>query len=187
MFVMPAEFRDLLRQTADELGLDVVLYRGPLVPLERWDRHDETLAAASRVYLAAAPASFEAARPDSLRPGELGWVQVDVPRVEKRDLIGVQVAAKSDWFDAARRETKESSVALRLFDRVWARWKKHFTFPVSARNVKTGGEAVYPSIGYSAGAATWSQQGGAWRQESVANIAFSIPRDHEQGTRRKER
>lgn len=187
LFVMPAEFGDLLHRTADELGLDVILYRGPSTPFERWDGRDDSLTAATRVYLAGAPAAFEAARPGSFRPGELGWVQLDVPRVENRDLFGIELAAKSDWFDAAQHQIKESPVALKLFDRLWRKWKKVFTLGASARDVNTGAEALYASIGFSAGAATWSQQGGALRQEGVANIAFSIPQPGEQGARRRER
>jgi len=179
LFVMPGEFSELLRHAADELGLDVILYRGPSARLERWDGRGETLATAGRVYVAAAPAAFEAEDPARLRPGELGWVQLDVPRVENRDLIGTQVAAKSDWFDAAQRKIIEAPAALKLFDGLWRKWKKQFTFGVSARNVKHGGESLYPSIGFSAGAAQWAKQGGGLRQQGVDNIVFEIPNEQD--------
>jgi hypothetical protein len=186
LFVMPAEFCDLLRRTKDEFGLDVILYRGPSTPFERWDGRDETLTAATRVYLATAPAALEGAHPDSFRPGELGWVQLGVPRVENRDLFGVELAAKSDWFDGARQVIRESPVALKLFDRLLRKWKKQFAFGASATNVKHGGEAIYPSIGYSPGAAAWHREGGALRQTAVANIAYGIPSPDTRGLPRRE-
>jgi len=112
-------------------------------------------------------------------------VQLDVPRVESRDLFGSQMAARSDWFDAACRQTRENPVALKLFDRLWAVWRKRFTFPVLARNVKDGGEGLQKSIGYSPGAAAWVGQGGSLRQDGVANIVFGIPESKASGPRSK--
>jgi hypothetical protein len=69
----------------------------------------------------------------------------------------------------------ESPVSLRLFDRFWRRWKKHFKFGVWDKNTQTGDEALYSDIGYSAGAADWFRRGGRLRQWGVANAEFRIP------------
>jgi hypothetical protein len=177
VFVTSSEFAEWLRDAAEHLGLLVVLYRGPNGPLEHWDGHPETLAGSRRVYIAAHSINLAGVSSDNLKPGQLGWVQLDVPRSDGPCLLAAQIAARSDWFDAKEQKSMESSAALLLFDRFWSHWKRRFTFPVWARNRTTGAEAPYQSIGYSRGAAEWCRCGGELRQEGVGNIDFKIPED----------
>jgi hypothetical protein len=174
IFVMPAEFADWMVDVADQLHATVVLYRAPNAPLERWDGRREALEGASRVYLAQGPVDIGSIRADKLAVGLLGWVQLDVPRVEGRCLLISQVGTKSDWFDAKQRKVMDNPAALRLFNRFWSKWKKHLMFPVWAKNRESGAEAPYRDIGYSKKAAEWFERGGQLRQEGVDNIDFVI-------------
>lgn len=143
--------------------------------MEYWDGGEEMLIAARRIYVMPNCPDLTTTRADDLKLGQLGWVQLDVPRVDGSCLQAVQIAAKSDWFDAVEQRVLESSTSLKLFDKFWGIWKKHFAYPVWARNAITGAEAPYGTIGYSVGAADWYQRGGKLRQDGVRNIEFRIP------------
>ncbi len=173
-FLTLSEFANWLVAVVDQMPVAVVLYRGPDAPLEPWDCRRDALAGVTRVYLAQGPVDFSGIQADQISTGSLGWVQLDVPRLKGRCLFASQIATKSDWFDAKRQKVMKNPAALRLFDRFWSIWKKHFMFPVWARNRKTGAEAAYRFIGYSKAAADWFQQGGELCQEGVNNIEFTI-------------
>ena len=175
LFVTAHELAVWLSEAVDALGFKVVLYLNPKVPLVSWNGQEETLVAARRAYMSTDAFDLGSIRSDDLRPGELGWLQIDVPRGDEHSMLACQVAAKSDWFDKQDQVMKDNPTSLRIFERVWALWRSRVTFPVVARNRKTGAAAPYRSIGYSAGAAEWVRKGGALRQEGVDNIQFELP------------
>ena len=159
VFLTSSELAGWLRETVGQLAVGVALDRGRGLPLEYWDDSEATLAASRRVYVTPNAPDLAAMQSDDLKLGQLGWVQLDVPRVDGACLRAVQIAAKSDWFDAGEQKVLKSPTALKLFDKLWARWKKHVAHPVWARNVVTGTEMAYRTIGYSVGAADWYRRG----------------------------
>ncbi len=175
VFVTPSEFAGWLLQTSQHLDLKVALDRFAGLPRELWDGRAETLYGVRRAYVMKGSADFLATGAEEVKPGKFGWLVLDVPRIDGATLLVIQIAAKSAWFDATLRRVLDAPEALQLFNRFWRQWKKHFTFPVCARNRKTGAEARYRGIGYSAGAAAWCQEGGELRQEGVDNVEFMIP------------
>lgn len=175
VFVTMPELVRWLNEAAKAIAGSVVLYRGSQSPLERWDGREDTMKSARRAYVVTGEPDLNGAPSDSIVPGRLGWLQLDVPRSEGSALFAIQIAARSDWLDEATNTIKDNPGVLKLFDRFWTRWKRHFASPVLVRNRMTGEEAPYPSIAYSEGAAAWFRQGGELRQQGVANIEFKIP------------
>ncbi|MCZ7586784.1 MAG: hypothetical protein M5R36_27515 [Deltaproteobacteria bacterium] len=99
-------------------------------------------------------------RADHLEPGKNGWVQLDVPRTDGQCLLACQPSTKSDWWDAKEQKVIDNPAAIKLFEKFWRKWKKHFTYPTIVKNTKIGASALYRDIGYSQGAAEWYRNGG---------------------------
>ncbi|WP_404366235.1 hypothetical protein ACIHQR_36725 [Corallococcus coralloides] len=173
-FMLPDEFLDLLVELRTSMKLIVVLQRAGNLR-ETWDGNRGTFNDTPRVFLADAE-NFDA---DSLTsesaPVRLGWVVVDVPGVEDDRLFVVQIGARSDWFDKTAGMVRENKHALKWFDRVWRRFAQRLRFPTLVRNIVTGVEASYSSVGYSAGAVDWFRSARRLRQRGVENIEFLIP------------
>lgn len=172
-FILPDEFVDLVGDVKAAVKLEVVL-QPRHEPRKVWDGGRASALGASRVLLADASAIDENALTEDNSPGRLGWIILDVPAIDGDKLFAIQIAARSDWFDRDSGVASDSKKALRRFDKVWRLIVPRLSFPVTARNVITKAEASYPSIGYSAGAASWVARGGKLRQRGVENIEFSI-------------
>lgn len=99
----------------------------------------------------------------------------DVPQVEGDRLFAIQIGARGDWFDKATGAVVQSKDAVKRFDRIWKIVARRLNFPTLARNIVTGTEVSYRSIGYSAGAAEWVRGGGRLSQRGVENIEFLLP------------
>jgi hypothetical protein len=171
---LPDEFLHLLNELQTALGMHVVLQRGRGLR-EEWDGDRRGVFAATRIFLADAGVVDAEVLADETSPARLGWVVSDVPRIVDDRLFAIQIAARSDWFDKAAGAVHENKEALKRFDKVWKLTATRLRFPVVARNVVSGAEASYPSIGYTEGAAAWSRRGGKLRQQGVENIELLVP------------
>jgi len=107
-----------------------------------------------------------------LRPGEMGWIRLEVPRTKGSDLLLSSIAAKSDWSDNTLGIARENPECLELFARFWPRLRKHLPHPVMV--VEASGAASRSGIRASDGAKTWAERGGGLKQEGVANIHFRL-------------
>ena len=187
-FMTPVEFEPLICEIARPRGLWIILERigFGIRREERLQRERLVLAEppgtltmpdsapAERLYLTTDQPELERLDPDRLRPGEWGWVQVDVPAVEGRTLLLADVAAKSDWYDPDERQVYENPASLALFRRIVAPIRRQLKRPVWARNVVYGGASyACGDLGYSDGAAHWEVSGGELKQRAVENVRFS--------------
>jgi hypothetical protein len=175
IFVMPAEFVEWVRELVTSGAEHVVL--DPYSPgkLEHWDGSTESLLASDRAIFTGDLANLDGITSSNYIPGLLGWVTVDVPRIQGSTLFCVQFGARSDWYDSDRREVIEKRDAMKRFDRIWRKWKRHVRSPMRARDRLTGAERTYNDLAYSAGAEEWVRQGGNLRQEGTANTEFLLP------------
>jgi len=174
-FILPDELCDLLTELRASLGLSIVLQH-KREPHELWDGRRDRVLTATRVFLAEATTVNAGALADPDSPARLGWVMVDVPRVDGGQLFSIQAATRGDWFEKTTGAVHENKDALKRFDKVWKDgFASRLGFPMVARNVISGAEAAYSSIGYSAGAAEWWRGGGRLRQRGVDNLEFIIP------------
>ena len=182
VFLTFPEFAEWLRETTRELDYEAIVLRfqrSPTkwgyLPLERWDGRDESLAGNPQVYLTASGLPDLATIPPAgLIPGKLGWMQLAVPQVENGCLCMIQPGVKSDWYESETRRILENPTAIKVFERFWRKWKKHFTMGMIVRDRVTGAEGRY-SVGYSAGTAEWFQSGGCLRESGGGNNEYIIP------------
>jgi hypothetical protein len=175
IFLMPAEFVEWVRELVTSGAEHVVL--DPYSPgkLEHWDGSTESLLASDRAIFTGDLANLEGVTSSNYIPGLLGWVVVDVPRIQGSSLFSVQFAARSDWYDSDRREVLEKRDAMKRFDRIWRKWKPRVRSPMRVRNRVTGTEGTTSGVGYSVGAEEWVRRGGVLRQEGVMNQEFLLP------------
>jgi hypothetical protein len=175
IFVMPAEFVEWLRELVTSGAEHVVLERYFPDRLDHWDGSAESLLASNRAIFTGDLANLEEISTSKYIPGLLGWVLVDIPRIQGSSLFCVQFAAKSDWYDRDRRQVMEKRDAMKRFDRIWRKWKPRVRSPMRARDRVTGAEHTYKDLAYSAGAEEWVRQGGNLRQAGVINVEFLLP------------
>jgi hypothetical protein len=175
IFIMPAEFVEWVRELTTSLHEHVVLQTDFQKALKHWGGTAESLLAADRIHFTGDLANLEGLRSSDIIPGLLGWVQLDVPRIQGSCLFLVMLAGKSDWYDRNLRQVLEKRDALKRYDRIWRRWKPRVFTPMLVRDIPTGVGRLYSSVGYSAGAAEWVRQGGILRQEGVANNEYLLP------------
>jgi hypothetical protein len=173
-FVMPDEFAGIVDDCRISLGLILVVENESGVR-ELWDGTRESLLRASRIFLADKATTSASGLSDPFNPARLGWVLVEVPRLEESRLFCIQIGARGDWFDKDAGVARDNKAALRRFDRVWKAVATRLRFPIRAKNVVTGAAASYSSFGFSAGAAEWWTRGGQLRQRGVENLDFMIP------------
>lgn len=171
IFVLPDEFFELLTDLAKSMNLLVVLQQGPSLR-EAWNGNRDALTGISRVFLADPHTVDDESLADESAPARLGWVMAEVPIVEGDKLFGIQVGARGDWFDKPAGVVHQNKEALKRFDRIWKKLARQFKFPMRARNVVTGAESTYASVGYSVGVAGWLRSGRRLRQRGVENIEF---------------
>lgn len=100
VFLTLEEFAEWLVPLARELNVAVAVRRGPHEPLQGWDGVAEALIGARWVFLAPSPVDLSRVRADSIVTGQLGWVQLDVPRTDGDRLFQCQFGTKSDWYDS---------------------------------------------------------------------------------------
>ncbi len=177
-FMTTTEIELLVREISEKQGLMLILSRRSPAQLEIADQRrglkmvDGQLA--DQIFLSPIEPDLTAIDMASLRPGELGWVQIDVPRSVGNVLYSVQMGAKSDWFDEKEQRVAENPASLDLYSKVLPHFKKYLKSPCFARNVMEGGRCQeYPSIRYSKGAEDWERGGGELCQEGVENVRFS--------------
>jgi hypothetical protein len=175
IFVMPAEFVEWVRELTTSGAEHVVLRRYFHKGLDHWDGTTESLLASDRAMFTGDLANLEGITSSNYIPALLGWVIVDVPRIQGSTLFCVQLAARSDWYDRDRREVMEKRDAMKRFDRIWKKWKPRVRSPMRGRNRVTGAEGTTSGVGYSVGAEEWVRQGGNLRQEGTANVEFLLP------------
>jgi hypothetical protein len=175
IFVMPAEFVEWVRELVTSGAEHVVLQRYFHKALNHWDGSAESLLASDRAFFTGDLANLDGITSSNYIPGLLGWVTVDVPRIQGSSLFCVQFGARSDWYDEDRREVMEKRDAMKRFDRIWKKWKLLVRSPMRARYRVTGAEHTYKDLAYSAGAEEWVRQGGNLRQEGTANVEFLLP------------
>lgn len=173
-FILPSEFLDLLVELKMSSGSQVVLQYGRK-PREIWNGDEEAALAATLVFLAESTTVDAEALADPSSAARLGWVVTNVPQIKDKHLLMIQMGARSDWFDKAIGTVHENKAALKRFDRIWKVVARRLRFPLCARDLTTGAEASYPSVGYSAGAAEWFRSGGHLSQQGVANVEFLVP------------
>jgi hypothetical protein len=176
IFVMPAEFVEWVRELVTSGTEHVVLQRYFHKGLNHWDGSTESLLASDIAIFTGDLANLEGITSSNYIPGLLGWVTVDVPRIQGPSLFCVQLGARSDWYDRDRREVMEKRDAMKRFDRIWKKWKPRVRSPMRGRNRVNGAEGIVSGVGYSAGAEEWVRQGGNLRQEGVANAEFLLPK-----------
>jgi len=174
MFVTPQEFLDWIRDIQARIPGCAVFCCRHDCPMAAWQEADEEVSAASRLYVLEREPSHPDPTVESLNREGIGWVQIDVPRIQNDTLRLCQVGTKSDWWNRTRGVSEENRSSPRLFDKVWRILRAHLMFPVWATNVRTGASAEYKAIGYSEGAAAWHLKGGNLSQEGVANIRYEI-------------
>ena len=140
-FMRPGELAPLLGEVARKRGLSVVLVRlGPNRRLELAARPDSPLMADGRaaewLFLAAEQPDLARIDPAPLRPGEWGWMQVDLPSEEGNTLFLAEIAAKSDWYDADSGQILENPASLTLFRQLTPPLRKRLKRPVCAYNIR---------------------------------------------------
>jgi hypothetical protein len=175
IFVMPAEFVEWVRELVTSGAEHVVLERYFPERLDHWDGSAASLLASDKAIFTGDLANLEEISASDYIPGLLGWVTVDVPRVQGSSLFSVQFGARSDWYDENRREVMEKRDAMKRFDRIWKKWKPLVRSPMRVRNRVTGTEGTTSGVGYSVGAEEWVRRGGVLRQEGVMNQEFLLP------------
>lgn len=168
------EFTTWLSQAAERVPLHVVLARDGNRHFELWDGSERSMSSSHRVYLASERPDLGRLDVESFSPGQLGWVQVDVPREAGESLLLCQMAAKSDWFDSETSSVEDNQQAIRLFEKVWRQLKGSLAFPIWVRNVVTDAESPYRAIGCTDGAAKRFREGWQLRQEGAENLRFEI-------------
>jgi hypothetical protein len=174
IFVTLPEFGEWIRNLQDDLSGSVVLYHGSDRPVTIWQGGDEEVLSVSRLYFVENAPVHDQLTIERLNKGEVGWVQIDVPRVVDEALLLCQIAARSDWWDKQQSVTRENRSTLHLYDKVWRAIKPRLDFPVWATNICTGASSAYRTIGYSKGARDWHLKGGKLAQDGVANIKYEI-------------
>jgi hypothetical protein len=175
IFVMPAEFVEWVRELVTSGAEHVVLERYFPDRLDHWDGSAESLLASDNAIFTGDLANLEEISASDYIPGLLGWVTVDVPRIQGSTLFSVQFAARSDWYDSDRRQVMEKRDAMKRFDCIWKKWKSRVRSPMRVRNRVTGVEGTYKHLAYSAGAEEWVRRGGALRKEGVMNSEYLLP------------
>jgi hypothetical protein len=175
IFVMPEEFVEWVRELVTSEAEHVVLQRYFHKGLNHWDGSAESLLASDRAFFTGELANLEGITSSNYNPGLLGWVTVDVPRMQGSSLFSVQFTARSDWYDRDRREVMEKRDAMKRFDRIWKKWKPRVRSPMRARDRVTGAEGTYKHLAYSAGAAEWVRRGGVLRKEGIINTEYLLP------------
>ena len=172
--ILPDEFADVLREVRASLGWHVLLRDGEKARDVSVETLDDVLGA-TRIFLADPRTINVLAFDDDSVPARLGWVLLDVPRSSGDELFVVQIGVRDDWLDKATGTVMRNKDAFKRLDKVWKLMAHRLRFPTVAKNIVTGAEAAYSSIGYTPGAAEWALRGGRLRQEGVANIEFIIP------------
>lgn len=178
-FITTAELESLVREVANELGLTVILSRrDPQPKLEIADQSQGFKMAdgqlADQLFLSMAEPDLTTIDVANLRPGELGWVQLDAPREIGNTLYLVQMAAKSDWFNDKEQHLSENPAALALYAKFLPHLRRDLKSPCWGWNIKEDSEPQeYPNVRYTKGAKAWEQRGGELRQEGVKNVRFS--------------
>lgn len=176
-FMTPAEFSAILAEVCLKLGLVPILEgRGDLV--EIGTAPGNTVMSDGRVaywvYLSTETPYPSMLRPNDLRPGEWGWVQCDVPRVEGNALLMARVAAKSDWWDSERKQVLENPASIQLFGRIAPHFKKRLKRPVWVYDPRGGPAAPERDVWYSSGVEDWVRSGGELMQWGVAYNRYAI-------------
>lgn len=175
VFVTLQEISAWLNEGPNQKEWRTLLDFGADRPIEDWDGSESSLDAAHRIYIAPGSVNIGEAKPASLDLGQLGWIQMDIPKAIGNTLFGIQIACKTDYFNENTGMIVSNPMSRRIFDRFWRRWKRHFTFPMVCRNRITHAEGLYRSIGCSQGAQGWLRKGGILRQVGVKNIEFVLP------------
>jgi hypothetical protein len=175
VFITPDEFLSLMDELVRSVPAQAVILSGPGESRVVWQGSPEDVFGARRLHVAPAGPLGDNALSVDANTAELGWVSCDVPRFEGSALLGVQVAARSDWYNRVTKTVEENRHSLKWFGKVWKVFATHLQSPVRARNVVSGAEETYSSIYYSSGAARWYREGGHLRQDGVANVEFLIP------------
>jgi hypothetical protein len=177
-FMRPDEFSTLIDEVTRDLHLSVVSWRERAHVLEFARAPDWAVMSdgrvADRLFLASSQPDLAAIDSSDLRPGENGWVDCDVPRVEGNILFISQAAAKTDWFDAREARVRESNESVTLFQKFKPYLRRRLNYPVFAYNLRGGQAVMYRDIGYSEGAARWVEEGGELGQEGVLNVRFLL-------------
>lgn len=178
-FVHPSEFWRLFWDMVNAIGLYVIFARlGPTRSLQIVDMPDTTAMSDGSppdwIFLTVSRPEVTYIDANDLHPGEWGWVQIEVPRIEGSVLLLSTLAGKYEWYDPRRNQIKGNKNVVTVFDRVARFLKRRLMRPVWARNVIESKGQCYRQIWYSAGAADWIRKGGVLQQEGVANIVYSI-------------
>ena len=126
-----------------------------------------------RIFIAMNPPVSEQLRTATIVPAKYGWLQLDLPREVGSQLFLADFAMKSDWYDKSSKELETNNELPKLYRKLRADFRKEFTSPVWAVNMKTGGISAYSDMGISKLASQWESDGGELRQEGVDNVRFS--------------
>jgi len=175
LFLTPEEFVTWLPATAAELGLHIVLDHIPKQPLVYWSGAPAELLAAWRLRLSPEKTDLRHVDPNHFIGQELGWINADVPKVKGRYLREAGTGVKSDWFVSMEEPYRENPEVIKLFDRFWRKWKKHFKYGLVTRDDDTGFERFHRDVGYSPGAEDWSRKGGILTHSFGERGEFFLP------------
>jgi hypothetical protein len=126
-----------------------------------------------RVELATEKLGFSDFGAERRTPAELGSVTLDVSRVVEGELTMAHLGAKSDWFDMNFLRSFEKPDAIKLFNKIAPRIKKHL--PFFARN-RWKGESNWheTKVRHSVGIVDWVRKGGRIGQWGARGIEYTI-------------
>lgn len=176
LFITLDELVNLVKTLVIDLQLKVFIYRGG-TQKEIREISDVTCDLiekyqATQLYLARADVSSDEIGPEDIATAKLGLVQITLPVISNDTLMISSIATKSDWYEGTVKYDNKDLVA--LFKKIKSIVIKN-TFPsVSARNIVTGVERLYPDIRFSEKAKAFYCSGGKLMQMGVNNVHFNI-------------
>jgi hypothetical protein len=178
VFITPEEFAGWLATLAEELPGEIALAT-PDAALASWTA-GAPLGAAVRAYVFDQAPPLAGLRADTLAPGALGAVVLEVPRVVGDRLVGIHVHATTEWIDEASGEQRERPAAVKLFNRLWGSSKRRFSRPVLA--CPPGGEELADrALNYTAGAAAWYRAGKRLARVEEPETSYRVPARSDEG------
>ena len=177
-FSGPDECLDILSEIVQSLGLHVILFRFDTSAFlylgQAIDRTAVTEFGAERLYLTDQKPDMASLDQKNYVPGQLGWVDVDLPReVEGTLLLGV-LGVKSDWYDPITKEIYDNRDVFNLYKKIRSKFKRKLNSPVWAYNIKSLKSSAYRDMGYTEFARGYVERGGELMQEGVQNIRFTL-------------
>jgi hypothetical protein len=179
-FARLPEFLEMVNELVGNLDLKIIFYKFRTGPSKFFTANTQITTEYIKkqkidmIYLSKNDLDIDAVDPDNFAPGELGWIQVELPRENNNILLMSDIGIKTDWYDSEKEIIYDNKELLPLYNKFASKLRKKFKFPAKLYRIDNPKKLfICRGIGFTDAVQEFEKHGGELMQYGVLKQRFT--------------